>query len=189
MMPTAGNSPARGLRAGSCGLSSVRCGTCRLMVIIVRAGSSAGAPTWPPRCRGFLRRPRSCGSETDPHAGGDRRRCRPDAISRAFRALSIERICAAEGSHTFEPESPYQLHIHCSSLGTFDKMRRSFRAPSGCAASSGTGPEAAAVGQVPPWPGVRMIATHAGPQEQSTGRSTGLRRLIGAPGSKRNDRS
>src|SRR5689334_14925308 len=44
------------------GPSSARPGACHLMVIIGRAGSSGEAPTWPPRCRGSLRRLRSCGS-------------------------------------------------------------------------------------------------------------------------------
>ena len=39
------------------------------------------------------------------------------------------------------------------------------------------GQDAPVVGLVPPWPGVRMITTRAGPQEESTGRPTGLRRL------------
>src|ERR1700749_1497370 len=33
----------------------------------------------------------------------------------------------------------------------------------------------------PPWPGVRMFARHAGPQERSTGGPTGLRRVPDAP--------
>ena len=44
---------------------------------------------------------------------------------------------------------------------------------SGCAA----GQEAPVVGLVPPWPKARMITTRAGPQEESTGRPTGLCRL------------
>ena len=46
---------------------------------------------------------------------------------------------------------------------------------------SGTGCRRSSRRAGPRWPGVRMITTHAGPQERSTGRPTGLRRVPGAP--------
>ena len=41
----------------------------------------------------------------------------------------------------------------------------------------GTGQEALPIGLVPPWPGAWMLTRRGGPQEESTGRPTGLRRL------------